>query len=166
MSESYDRMAAVRYAAQWALSRNPSYPDFTLLGGDCANFASQCLFAGLSFMNPTPDTGWYYRSLTDRAPAWSGVSFLYEYLLRSASPGPTGIPCLLHEAQPGDLIFLRNDLRVYHVLIVLVSGPDPLVAAHTTDSFMRPVSSYEQARILPVRILSPLTQGKNPGRLS
>ena len=42
----YRRFDAVRYAAAWALSRNPVYPDFTNMGGDCANFISQCLRAG------------------------------------------------------------------------------------------------------------------------
>lgn len=151
-SAFYDRAAAVRYAARWALSRSPDWGDFTLLGGDCANFASQCLAAGGFRMDLTPDTGWYYRSMTDRAPAWSGVRFLYEYLLRRPTIGPSGSPRPLNEAQGGDLIFLASSARVYHALIVLVPGPDPLVAAHTADSFMRPLSTYESARLLPLRI--------------
>ena len=39
----YDRQAAVRYASRWAYGRNPAYADFDALGGDCTNFASQCL---------------------------------------------------------------------------------------------------------------------------
>ena len=150
---SYDRSAAVRYAARWALSRNPAYADFTHLGGDCANFASQCLFAGFSVMNPVPDTGWYYHSISRRAPAWSGVRFLHEYLLRRPSPGPSGTPCALDALQGGDLIFLADASRIYHVLVVLAPSGGPLVAAHTADSFMRPLSTYESARILPVHIV-------------
>ena len=56
----YDRDAAVAYARRWALSRNPLYYDFEDIGGDCTNFASQCLFAGAGVMNFTPVTGWYY----------------------------------------------------------------------------------------------------------
>ena len=88
MPASYNRAAAVRYAVRWAMDRNPAYGDFTKLGGDCANFASQCLCAGAPVMDFTPDTGWYYRSMADRSPAWSGVRFLYTYLLRSGTAGP------------------------------------------------------------------------------
>ena len=42
----YDRQKAVAYARRWALGRNPAYFDFQDLGGDCTNFASQCLYAG------------------------------------------------------------------------------------------------------------------------
>ena len=47
----YDRAAALRYAEQWALRRNPDFFDFEELGGDCTNFASQCLYAGSRVMN-------------------------------------------------------------------------------------------------------------------
>ena len=42
----YDRSAAVTYAHRWAFGRNPRYYNFDELGGDCTNFASQCLYAG------------------------------------------------------------------------------------------------------------------------
>ena len=56
---SYDREAAVAYARRFALSRNPAYYDFSDLGGDCTNFASQCIYAGAGIMNYTPTFGWY-----------------------------------------------------------------------------------------------------------
>ena len=42
----YDRRAAVEYAHKWAFGRNPEFYDFSEIGGDCTNFASQCLYAG------------------------------------------------------------------------------------------------------------------------
>ena len=47
----YNREAAVDYARRWAMGRNPAYFDFEEIGGDCTNFASQCLFAGAKVMN-------------------------------------------------------------------------------------------------------------------
>ena len=41
----YNREEAVSYARKWALGRNPAYFDFQKLGGDCTNFASQCIYA-------------------------------------------------------------------------------------------------------------------------
>ena len=40
----YDRNAAVAYARKWALGRNPAFYDFSNIGGDCTNFASQCIY--------------------------------------------------------------------------------------------------------------------------
>ena len=42
----YDPSKAVAYAKKWAYYRNPDYYDYSNLGGDCANFVSQCLIAG------------------------------------------------------------------------------------------------------------------------
>ncbi|MTV48814.1 hypothetical protein GJ688_07445 [Heliobacillus mobilis] len=47
--ENYDRDAAVAYANRYYKNHNPAYPDFDDQpgeGGNCANFISQCLFAG------------------------------------------------------------------------------------------------------------------------
>ena len=61
----YNRDAAVAYARKWALGRNPAYYDFQDVGGDCTNFASQCIYAGARTMNFTSVFGWYYRSSYD-----------------------------------------------------------------------------------------------------
>lgn len=66
----YNRFAAVAYARTWATSRNPAYYNFEEIGGDCTNFASQCIYAGARIMNYTPTFGWYYRSSYDRSPSW------------------------------------------------------------------------------------------------
>lgn len=42
----YDRDKSVAYAKKWAYGRNPKFYDFSNLGGDCTNFASQCIYAG------------------------------------------------------------------------------------------------------------------------
>ena len=55
----YRREAAVEYAKKWAMGRNPRYLDFENFGGDCTNFASQCIYAGSGIMNYTPVMGWY-----------------------------------------------------------------------------------------------------------
>ena len=46
----YDRAAAVRYAHLWAYGRNPRYYDYESIGGDCTNFASQCIYAAVWFL--------------------------------------------------------------------------------------------------------------------
>ena len=70
------RTAAARSARRWAYGRNPAFYDYEHIGGDCTNFASQCVYAGSGVMNFTKDLGWYYINANNKAPAWTGVEFL------------------------------------------------------------------------------------------
>ena len=144
----YDREAALQYARQWAMGRNPRYLDFEHLGGDCTNFASQCIYAGSRVMNYTPTLGWYYNSSSDRSPSWTGVEYLYRFLVKNRSVGPYGA------VQPGDIVQLGNRNGYYHSpVIVAVEGGHILVAAHSYDAYMRPLDSYvyEQARFIHIQ---------------
>ena len=151
---SYDRQAAVRYARRWAHSRNPAYYDFDALGGDCTNFASQCLYAGAGVMNFTPTFGWYYRSVRDRAPAWTGVEYLFRFLTRTGEgPGPLAAPVPPEEVLPGDLVQLSFGNGAFtHCLVVEETGRrgDPrqiLLAAHSQDVHLRPLSTYPYRQV-------------------
>ena len=158
----YDRTKSVNYARQWAFSRNPQYYNFDALGGDCTNFASQCLFAGLSVMNFTPTFGWYYQSLNNRSAAWTGVEFFYRFLTENEKgdgvgngDGPFAAEVSLEELDVGDFVQLgRATGDFYHTPVVVgFSGRTPLLAAHTYDAFMRPLSSYSYERIRCLHIL-------------
>lgn len=147
----YLRNEAVRYARQWALGRNPAYADFERMGGDCTNFASQCLFAGARVMNRTPIMGWYFRSLADRTASWSGVEYLYNFLVNNLAEGPYGHVVPPEEAVPGDVVQLgTKDGDFYHCPVITAVRPIILVAAHSSDALDRPLTSYsyDAARFL------------------
>ena len=143
----YNRENAVLYAQEWAYRRNPRYFDFSKLGGDCTNFASQCIYAGAQVMNYTPTFGWYYISVGDRAPAWTGVDELYRFLISNKGAGPQGEVVPLRNIMEGDIVQLRfgNGERFDHSPVVVDRGngtPDSvLVAAHTNDSDCRQLST-------------------------
>ena len=140
----YDRNAAVKYAKTWAKSRNPVYYDFESTGGDCTNFVSQCLFAGAKIMNFTPQTGWYYRSLSDRAPAWSSVFYLRNFLTKNVGVGPHAIVAEMKDVLPGDIVqFCEGNGRCYHSALITQVSPVILVAAHTYDAIDKSLSDYE-----------------------
>lgn len=140
----YNRTAAVTYARQWALSRNPVYYDFEALGGDCTNFASQCIYAGTGIMNYTPIMGWYYRSSHDRSPAWSGVEYLHNFLVSNQSVGPFGHIISPDSALPGDIVQLGTyGGDFYHSPVITAIVPEILIAAHTYDALDRPLSTYQ-----------------------
>ena len=141
--KQYNRENAVAYARKWALSRNPAYYNFQYIGGDCTNFASQCIFAGAGVMNFTPDTGWYYRSLYDRAAAWTGVEYLYKFLVNNNSVGPYAHEVSQEEVMPGDIVQLGNaDGHFFHTPVIISVSPVILTAAHTYDSLDKPLSAY------------------------
>lgn len=139
----YDRAAAVSYARRWALDRNPAYYNFDAVGGDCTNFTSQSIYAGAGVMNYTPVMGWYYRSSYDRTPSWTGVEYLYNFLVNNRSVGPFAHVVPQSEALPGDIVQLgTRDGDFYHSPIITAVTPTILVAAHTFDALDRPLSSY------------------------
>ena len=157
----YDRNEAVAYAKKWAFLRNPNYFNFDMLGGDCTNFASQCLFAGVGVMNFTPDVGWYYRSINDRAAAWTGVEYFYRFLTENAHApigngfGPFAEERDISQLEIGDFVQFGNETGdFYHTPVVVgFAGRMPLLAAHTYDAYNRPLNTYRYARIRGLHIL-------------
>ncbi|NLJ31388.1 MAG: amidase domain-containing protein [Clostridiales bacterium] len=145
----YQREKAVRYAQRWALKRNPAFLNFEGMGGDCTNFASQCLFAGSGVMNYSPVYGWYYISAGKRSASWSGVTFLYNFLLKNTGAGPYATETNRISMEPGDLLQLGDETgNFYHTPVVAAVSPDEIyVAAHTFDAWMRPLSSYSYEKI-------------------
>ena len=141
----YLRENALIYAEKYAFSQNPIFGNFRGIGGNCTNFVSQCIYAGSCKMNYTPTFGWYYISLEERAPAWTGVEFFYNFITKNTGVGPFGRECAPDEAEVGDVIQLaKEDGGFYHTLLIVgFEGEDPLVAAQTDDAFERPLSTYE-----------------------
>lgn len=139
----YNRTAAVAYARKWAMSRNPAFYNFDNIGGDCTNFASQSIYAGARVMNYTSVTGWFYRSSSDRTASWTGVEYLYKFLVSNSSVGPYGHIVQQNEVQPGDIVQLGTfDGAFYHSPVITAVSPTILVAAHTYDALDRPLASY------------------------
>lgn len=140
----YNRQKAVSYAKKWALSRNPDYYNFENIGGDCTNFISQCLYAGSAVMNYTPTFGWFYTDAENRTASWTGVEFLYNFLVSNKSVGPFAVETDKYSLTYGDVIQLgRADGSFYHSLIVLSNNYGNIqVAAHTYDTVDTPLSEY------------------------
>ncbi len=147
----YDRRKAVAYAHRWAYSRNPAFYDYSGIGGDCTSFTSQCIYAGAGVMNYTPTFGWYYIDPNNKAPAWTGVPYIYNFMVNNRGVGPYGKAATIEEVLPGDFVQLANAAGAfYHTpFIVEKQGNRPediLVAAHSNDTDYRPLSTYDMAR--------------------
>ncbi len=146
----YDRTKAYEYAKKWAFGRNPVFYDFENIGGDCTNFASQCIYAGAGVMNYTPVMGWFYKSVNDRTPSWTGVQYLYNFLIGNDGVGPFAEETSLDKLEVGDIVQLgRATGDFYHSPVVIgIDRGKIFIAAHSYDAFNRPLDSYnfEQAR--------------------
>lgn len=159
----YRRDRAVTYARTWALGRNPLFTDFTGQGGNCTNFVSQCILAGSCVMNRTPDFGWYYLSPDDRAPAWSGVTYFYDFMTgtpafesRNGGIGPFAVEAGRERMTPGDVVQIAaSGSNWSHTMIVSEVRGDGelLVCAHSIDSLDRPLSDYEYESVRFLHIL-------------
>ena len=152
---NYNRQAAVSYARKWAFRRNPNYYDFENLGGDCTNFASQCIYAGAGVMNYTPVFGWFYKSANDRTASWTGVEYLYNFLTGNDGEGPFAEEVPLGKLEIGDVVQLgRANGDFYHSpVVVKISGRKIYVAAHTYAAYGKPLSSYRFERARGIHIL-------------
>jgi len=150
---TYNREAATQYAIKWALAHNPSFYNFQQSGGDCTNFASQSIYAGSGVMNYTPVMGWYYNNKNDRTASWSGVRYLYNFLIYNKSVGPYAEVVDKSRIEPGDIVQLGDESgKFYHSPVVVSIDGDILVAAHTLNVCYKSLSSYEFAQIRYIHI--------------
>lgn len=149
----YNRKLAVEYARKWALSRNPLYYNYDKIGGDCTNFISQCLYAGKKEMNYR-GYGWYYNNANNKSPSWTGVEYLYKFLINNKYEGPRGILIDKKDLEIGDIIQLSFDGVIFgHSLIVSeINEGNIRVCAHTIDSKDRSLESYNYKKIRFIKI--------------
>lgn len=144
--ERYNRTKVYEYARKWAYLRNPKYYNYDSIGGDCTNFVSQCIFAGCKQMNYNKNNGWYYINGNNKSPSWTGVEFLYNFLISNKNEGPIGKETTIDKLNVGDVIQLNLNGNIFsHSLIVVQSNKsiyNTLVATHTFDTFGKKVSDY------------------------
>ena len=79
----YSARNAQTYADKWWSGHNPNYKSNENNGGDCANFVSQCLYAGgLSKMTGSfgSSKGWHHLKRLGKfqiSNAWGNASYLF-----------------------------------------------------------------------------------------
>ena len=145
--KEYNRKKAIEYAEKWAYRRNPRYYNFDSVGGDCTSFISQCIYVGCNTMNYKKHIGWYYNSPTDRTASWSGVEFLFNFLISNKGVGPKAIKGKISDLEIGDVIQLKflKDRFSHSLIIVDKKGnnlEDIYISTHTEDAYYRQLSTY------------------------
>ena len=154
----YNREKVVEYAKKWYNKRNPEYYNYDLIGGDCTNFISQCIYEGCKTMNYSKEKGWYYINANNKSPSWTGVQFLYNFLTNNKSVGPYGNDLDQKDIEIGDIAQISFDGQKFTHTVVIVRITNKLnldgifVASHTFDSFDKRISSYNYKKIRFVHI--------------
>lgn len=158
----YDREAAVEYADRWVLERNDDWADYGRYGGNCQNYASQCLLAGGIPMDiyGTYVWKWYGDSPNNspgargRAASWSGVEEFMDYVRQNEGYGLAAqADAPFDSGEPGDLIHLGREDGWHHTVVIVrtitaADGQvqDYLVDSNTADLRNWPVSTYHYTR--------------------
>lgn len=101
---------------------------------------------------------WYYNNGYDKSPSWSGVEFLYDFLIKNKGYGPRGIASSSDNVKIGDIAQLSFDGNHFgHSLFIVSIGPSNslnniAVATHTFDVFGKKISDYNFVKIRFVHI--------------
>lgn len=113
------QVQAVQYALDYVKSFNAAYPDWTSYGGDCANFVSQCLYAGGKKM---------VTGASAFCEFWKANAYTYRQFDSASSLEA------FRFARLGDPVsYLLDTGRAYHTLIVTSKSNLKInVTAHST----------------------------------
>ena len=160
ISKEYNRDEAVEYAKEWCSKRNSDYLEYDLYGGNCQNFASQCIHAGGMDMdikgNHTCQWKFYGKNLnfnqsaSGRSYSWIGVDEFYSYAVYNHTSGlAVQHDISLEYAQKGDIIQVGAYGQWRHSLVVtdVLKGEngeveDVVLASNTADRWNYPLSAY------------------------
>ncbi|MCD8199527.1 MAG: leucine-rich repeat protein [Coriobacteriaceae bacterium] len=148
-SKKYNASAAVKYADRYALSYNKSYRNFNSVGGDCANFVSQCLDAGglnqvVGSEYASPKV-WYYKSGSNCSSSWiycpTQVNFMSLVGTYVSNPGKKKITA-------GNPVYYKNGGVWAHATICVGtnSAGTPIIDAHNSDRYHVPYTYWDTTR--------------------
>lgn len=161
-TKRFNREQAVDYANKYAglawgagnnNRYNQKYRDYTGLGGDCTNFASQVI-GDPKEGGGLPMTKRWFSTTAGGSDAWVRTDGLKDFLLHSGyarligkgyfadvvKPTPKQPRGAIGELQPGDLIAyeLKGDVDHFAVIVGFDDNGYPLVNCHTTDRYRVP----------------------------
>jgi hypothetical protein len=129
---TYDRQAAASYALQYSsnTSGTASYNSaYTVFPSDCANFVSQCLYAG-GMYKTTGDAGWHPNTYP-----WKGTISLKNFL--EGRGWGSVVPAA--QVQQGDICYTYDpsmspgDEYTHVVFVNNVSGGNVYTCGHTAN---------------------------------
>ena len=134
-ADQFVNHSAVSGSSNDASYYNPAYYNFNPLGGDCANYTSQCIYAGgmpQVVGSPYGMDGWFYKSANNRSASWTGARNLCTWMA-----GNRGV--LMETASDtniykGSPVFYNN--RGHATICVgKNSAGTPIINSHNSDRY-------------------------------
>ena len=166
--DQYDPDACAAYADQYVYHNaqggtvyenyyNSAYANYNSVGGDCANYTSQCISAGGMPQvqgTHTGTDGWYYNRPGDRSGTWTYVPYLRDWmaknrgLLKDASD---------HTVYKGSPVFYMDQHAT--ICVGYNSAGVPIINSHNRDWYHTKWNYWEPETVTTVQ----LTPTPNPG---
>ncbi|MBR0418231.1 MAG: amidase domain-containing protein [Erysipelotrichaceae bacterium] len=166
--KAYDRDKAVAYADTYYHERNKDWYNFTDEGGNCQNYASQCLLQGGIEMDFYGEEQWKcYINDPDYDPyinedetpegrtrSWVNVGYFYNYAKYNEGKGLVAeANANLYYAQPSDIIMVGNGGLAHTVIVSKVVDGHILVDSNSIDMKDYPIEAYTYTDIMLIKIL-------------
>ena len=104
-------------------------------------------------MNYNLENGWFYRNGYEKSPSWSGVEFLYKFLIKNESYGPRGKDVSQSEIEAGDIAQLSFSGNKFEHSLFILDPATLSVAAHTYDVLRKKISEYKFSKIRFIHII-------------
>ncbi len=123
---TYNASEAAKYALTYWENYNPNYSNYNSIGGDCANFVSQCLYAGGLPM----DDDWYWYSYSNKSASWTGALSIKKYLVDNLGYKLIMYPSA-SQIEVGDVLWYGEGSHV-GICSEVIDGV-PWVCAHNYD---------------------------------
>lgn len=149
----YSPSKVTAYTDKYWNSHNSAYPNFESMGGDCANFVSQALYAGGKSMKGTDASdfsNWFCRTnstsqLSKVSSTWRGADAFGHYWMSNAKgykkfgasyfSSADSFKTVYNYGAVGDAIsVLNSNGRPYHTLIISYKEDGKLKFASHTDN--------------------------------
>ena len=122
----YDREKAVAYAEQFWRLRNGAWADFSVRGGNCQNYASQCLLEGGIPMDYEGDAQWYsirfedfMDSMEGRTTSWAAVRYFRDYAEKNQGYGlAAAVEQPYFSGEAGDILQMGVEENTHHTTVI------------------------------------------------
>ena len=154
----YDRKKALEYAKKYITTRNEKWMNYSEVGGNCQNFASQVIYSGGVPMDVSGNMIWkHYSDVLDetknkvgRSTSWTTVPYFYNY----AKENEGYVLCSLVDVNPfyaeaGDIGQVGYDGEFRHTVVIIgkIKGKngkiaDLLINSNSLNLENYPLSGY------------------------
>ena len=141
---------------------NKAYANYNSVGGDCANYTSQCISAGgMPQVKGTPygTDGWYYSSAHDRSGTWTYVPYLRDWMAANRGVKRAASDSTVWKGSP---VFYGDQHAV--ICVGWNSAGVPVINSHNNDWYHVKWNYYDPGNVTTVQLTPSPEPGPWPGK--